>query len=230
MALVFHHRGSMGDIIYSLPTVMAFGGGILWIRKKPHYEWLHTLLERQPCIRKVINDACGLNGFVNLDGYRIVERKAYRSGHFKHLAECHLLALGKESDISKPWLQGIESQMVADIVVSRSTRYHDREDIDWKLLDGCDVLFIGFMDEYEQFLSLYGVSSFYYECKDALEMAQIIKGSKLFLGNQSLGFAIAEGLKHPRVLEVYHKNANCMPQSDNGYTYLDEELLGRCLI
>lgn len=219
----------MGDIIYSLPTIQALGGGVLWVRKKPHYEWLCTLLERQPCIDRVINDGFGLNGFVNLDGYRIVERKAYRSGDFKHLAECHLIALGRKADISKPWLYDIAPKRIADIVVSRSTRYHDREDIDWKLLNGHNVAFVGLKDEYEQFWHFCGVDCSYYECKDALEMAQIIKGSKLFIGNQSLGFAIAEAMKHPRVLEVYYKNANCTPQSSNGYTYLTEELLAKCL-
>ena len=42
----------------------------------------------------------------------------------------------------------------------------------------------------------------YYDCKDFLEAAQIIKSSKFFIGNPSLGFAIAEALKVPRLLEA----------------------------
>jgi hypothetical protein len=48
-------------------------------------------------------------------------------------------------------------------------------------------------------------------------MASIIKGSKLFIGNQSLGFAIAEGLKVARILEVFYGKNNCHPQSENGH-------------
>jgi hypothetical protein len=33
----------------------------------------------------------------------------------------------------------------------------------------------------------------FYDCNDFLEMAQIIKSSKFFLGNLSLGNSIAEG-------------------------------------
>ena len=60
---------------------------------------------------------------------------------------------------------------------------------------------------------------------DFLETAQIIKGSKLFIGNQSVCFSIAEAMKHPRILEVFHKNSNCMPSGADGYVHLDNNLL-----
>ena len=62
-------------------------------------------------------------------------------------------------------------------------------------------------------------------CADALDFASAIRGSKLYIGNQSLGFALAEGMKHPRVLEVYHAMNNCQPQSANGYTHLDDAVI-----
>ena len=36
----------------------------------------------------------------------------------------------------------------------------------------------------------------YYECKDFLEMAEIINVVKIFVGNLSFGFTIAEGQKN----------------------------------
>jgi len=63
----------------------------------------------------------------------------------------------------------------------------------------------------------------------ALSIAEIIKGSKLFIGNQSLGFAIAEGLKHPRCLDIWPERANCVPYGDNGYIILNEEIIERYL-
>ena len=53
----------------------------------------------------------------------------------------------------------------------------------------------------------------------------IIKGSDIVVGNQSLFFALAEAIKHPRVLEVYYKKNNCQPQSNNGYTYLSRDII-----
>ena len=60
-------------------------------------------------------------------------------------------------------------------------------------------------------------------------MTQIIAGSKLFVGNQSFAFSVAEGLKHPRVLEVYYQANNCQPHGNDGYTYLTKELIERYL-
>ncbi len=42
-----------------------------------------------------------------------------------------------------------------------------------------------------------------------LEVARVIAGSRLFVGNQSCPAAIAEGLKHPMILEVFPTMANC---------------------
>jgi hypothetical protein len=216
----------MGDIIYSLPTIQAFGGGDLWIRKKNHYDSLHTLLEWQPFVYKVYSEKpIPEMGFINLDSYRYEERRAFRSGKFKHLAEYHLDAFKEQFDLNVPYLFNVSPEHVGDIVINRSMRYHDKELIDWKLLEGREVVFVGWEREYKQFLFLLDTKIIYYKCKDALEMARIIKGSKLFLGNQSLGFALAEAMKHPRVLEVYHQNANCMPFGMDGYTHLDKDLL-----
>ena len=42
----------------------------------------------------------------------------------------------------------------------------------------------------------------FYDCKDFLEMASIIKTSKIFIGNSTIGIDIAEGIKSPRLLEA----------------------------
>ena len=50
--------------------------------------------------------------------------------------------------------------------------------------------------------------------------ARIIAGSKIFIGNQSTPFAIAEGMKHNRILETDITIPNCQPQSWNGMAYM----------
>jgi hypothetical protein len=42
-----------------------------------------------------------------------------------------------------------------------------------------------------------------------LQIARVIAGSRLFVGNQSCPAAIAEGLKHSMILEVYRDLPNC---------------------
>ena len=63
----------------------------------------------------------------------------------------------------------------------------------------------------------------FYDCKEFLEMAQIIKSSKFFLGNLSLGFHIAEGLKVPRLLEGSPIDVVYYPHGDQAYTFFFQE-------
>jgi hypothetical protein len=62
-----------------------------------------------------------------------------------------------------------------------------------------------------------------------MEFAQIIKGSKLYLGNQSTGLAIAEGLKVPRVADLYLGRSKQFPKGENGHWGLSKALIRRYL-
>ncbi len=57
------------------------------------------------------------------------------------------------------------------------------------------------------------------QVSDFLQLAQLIAGSRLFIGNQSLPFAIAEALKVNRLLEVYYKAPNVAVSGRNGYDF-----------
>jgi hypothetical protein len=48
-------------------------------------------------------------------------------------------------------------------------------------------------------------------------LASVIKGSELFIGNQSMAYAIAEIIKHPRIVEVCPYANNVIPTGANGY-------------
>jgi hypothetical protein len=50
-------------------------------------------------------------------------------------------------------------------------------------------------------------------------MAEIIKSSKFFLGNPSLGYVIAEGLKVPRLLENFPEYHVMNPNGSNAYDF-----------
>lgn len=227
MTRVFKHSGALGDIIYSLPTIIAMGGGELWMRKWDQYVNAHTLFEAQRCLGAVhrpASDYSNDNGVVDLDVFREIEWRHRTAGDIRRLSEYFLLGLGVEFDLSRPWLDA-NKRRVASIVVHRSTKYHDKEEINWQLLRGRDVVFVGWEMQWRLFDKAYGLEVPFHRCEGLLEMAEVIHGCDLFVGNQSSGFAIAEALKVPRVLEVYHTNPNCMPASTNGHTELTIDLL-----
>ena len=50
-------------------------------------------------------------------------------------------------------------------------------------------------------------------------MAQIIKSSKFFLGNMSVGYALSETLKIPRLLEASPETPFVQPVGNNGFDF-----------
>jgi hypothetical protein len=67
-----------------------------------------------------------------------------------------------------------------------------------------DALFVGTAAEFEEF----GAGEHYF-ADDALGLARVIAGASVFVGNQSLPYAIAEGLKVGRLQEVSTDVPNC---------------------
>jgi len=59
----------------------------------------------------------------------------------------------------------------------------------------------------------------YLEINDFHQLAALISGSRLFIGNQSFPFAIAEALKVNRLLEVYYNAPNVIVAGRNGYDF-----------
>jgi hypothetical protein len=228
--LSFYHRGSLGDIIYSLPTIYSYGKkSILYLRRVGHKEFLYPLIIKQKYIKDVKHRGQLYKGedYINLSGFVpiAIEKKS------QHLVLSHLESLGRNYDFSIPWIDSIDPLHISDIIISRTLRYHDKEEIDWTLLrdfsDKC--VFVGHRYEHDYFIKKYKIDINFYMVKDALELAQIIAGSKLFVGNQSCAFSIAEALKVPRCLEVCDYYNNCQPSGNNGYTYLNVDLIKKYL-
>ena len=59
--------------------------------------------------------------------------------------------------------------------------------------------------------------------KNFYDLARIIAGCKFFIGNQSFPFALAEGLKVKRVLELYFECPNVIPAGEHAYDFCYQE-------
>jgi hypothetical protein len=62
------------------------------------------------------------------------------------------------------------------------------------------------------------------------ELAGVIRGGKLFVGNQSLAYALAEGMKVPRVLETFQDCPNCDPLGKDGHVRLTDGVIRRYVL
>lgn len=216
----FKHSGDIGDLIYSLPVVRYFGGGTLYLnpiglptrkvdgtRSGFNYsqiELLKPLLKEQFYIKDVI-PWHGEKVDVDLDYFRSP------GNHVFNLCEKILSAFSvpfKES--STPWIT-CDSKSVARCVVARSFRYrNDKMDYSQFLKQyGDDCVFVGLANEHHDFEEKFG-SIRHHIVENFLELAQVINGSELFVGNQSSPMAVAIAMHKTLIQECYPSHADCI--------------------
>lgn len=104
-----------------------------------------------------------------------------------------------------------------DIVLNRTARYHNPT-FDYTALRQYQdrITFVGLPEEY-RVISAKLPNIKHYPVDDFYQLAQVIAASNLFIGNQSMAYAIAEQMKHPRVVEICPTAHNVIPTGQNGY-------------
>jgi hypothetical protein len=229
-----NHAGDAGDVIYSLPVPLRLGAERLILHERTaldiglqprvgisrdYCRFLAPLIEAQGLMVDWrpgrITTAMDLNWF-RLH-WRGVYDRVYTKAGWKppiSLQRMHLAAFGVlDLDETKPWLSAAPDP-VARIIVARSPRYHNAA-FPWREIvyyHHQEMAFVGLTDEWNAFCNEFGYVP-RVEVRNALELASVIAGSELFIGNQSMPCAVAEGLKHPLIQETRAKpleGADCM--------------------
>lgn len=233
----FKHSGNAGDIIYSLPTAYAIAKnaaihyhlslGMKGVYgKSPHplgnlmlnekmVAMISPLLTAQPQIASctIHQPADAIDVDMDLMRSHPINMGA------GHIARWYFYVFAVNADLGKPWLFAGKDESVKDhIVIARSQRYR-APGINYSFLKKYKHLtFVGVEQEWKEMREMLPAID-YRPVKDFLELAQVINGSKLFIGNQSFPFSIAEGLKTKRILEVYWRAPNVIPEGSNGYDF-----------
>lgn len=232
------HSGQLGDIIYCIPAMNTFGGthGInLYlhlnqpVKQEPFwshplgdvllnnkiYQMAEPLLKAQAAIRSYASYEQQ-----DIDVDFDIFRKLPWNHHKGHISRWHFLYYPGGADLSKQWLTVPAINPIAKegIVICRSQRYN-APGIDYSFLQKYpEIYFLGVEEEY-QLLRQSIPNLIYLPVKDFLEMASVIAGAKLFIGNQSAPFAMAEGLKVNRLLETYFDCPNVIIEGANGFEF-----------
>lgn len=217
----FSHSGDLGDIIYALPAIRHACETTRTGRRRAKL-WLYhhagrtreamtperaasiiPLLEAQPYISEVHFSPSPVHS--NLNGFRDHWRRAT-------LAAAHLGTMGYNDDtlLDRAWLE-VAPVRIAQVIVHRSPRYHTAH-FPWRellRLLGDYAVCVGSTDEHAALCQLAGREIPHHPTSDLLDLARVIAGADLFIGNQSSPFAIAEGLKRPAILEADGRHDNC---------------------
>lgn len=125
---------------------------------------------------------------------------------------------GIQPDFSKPFLEAQKHKLQKKIIIQRSFRYRNNF-IDYKFLNNYDNLYyVGTQDEFKDLKKKVKNLNFY-ECKNFLDMANIVKSSKFVLVNSSITFSIAEGLNVPRLLESSPEFPAAQPHGNKAFNF-----------
>jgi len=81
---------------------------------------------------------------------------------------------------------------------------------------GDRMVFSGYNPEWAEFIERFG-RIHYHSPTNLLELARVIAGGVIFIGNQSCPYAIAEGLKVDSIQETWKGGPNCIFNRPNGF-------------
>lgn len=227
MEKTFYHTGCLGDIIAGLPIMRQLGGGHLVIgnhlpgpgmkdggrpMEGPRYASIEPLLASLDYIKSVRFQ----HGF-KADHDFSTFRKVYRP--FQTLTASQGSWLGLKSVNIKPWISVEKDPTTTGMIaISRTSRYHNPQ-FPWKQLaarHGHRMVFLGYEEEYQSFIAEHGDSRIHFSpTTDLLQMARLIAGSSLFIGNQSVHCWIAMAMGHPLIQETWHVHPDSMIQRPN---------------
>lgn len=211
----FIHGGDIGDLIYALPTVRELGGGTLIMSpcntREPMSEAkaakIAPLLEAQSYIKCTGFEQNPPPAAYNFNCFRDRMKKG------KSLALVQSELFGKNGHTTREaWLRVDHAVRAGDydVILHRSTRYQNKA-FPWKQVIkkyGKRALMVGLEQEHSIFCKEFGKVEFH-RTGDFLELARVIAGCKLFVGNQSAPYSIAEGLKMPAILEACPTALDC---------------------
>jgi hypothetical protein len=246
----FKHSGNAGDIIYALPSLITLSKNsladlYLHINQQANYgnmkhplgnvmlnEGVYTRLEPLLTSQSYIN-ALHKYSNENID-YDFDLIRSYPIMHNAgSIARWYFYFFATNANLGNPWLYVTADTTYANhIVLARSFRYRQPL-INYRFLQKySNIVFIGLEDEYAD-MKLQIPNLKYQPVNNFLELAQIIAGSKLFIGNQSFPFSLAEALKVKRILEVYIPCPNVVVEGENGFDFIYqpqfEKLVENCM-
>jgi virulence-associated protein VapD len=239
--LNFLHGGQLGDIVDSLALIKKLSEthkcklyldvdnknkslkfknhvGKAFLNDKM-VNMLMPLLKKQSFIDSV-NIHKGEDIDINLNLFREIHTKMNMSS-----TRWYFYITGVHADLSLPYLFVEQHKKIKNkITIIRSMRRNSIF-INYKFLNNYkDLLFIGLESEFKLLKDQIPNLDFY-NCENFLEMAEIIRSSKFFLGNITLGYCIAEAMKVPRLLECSHDGdlAAIHPSGQNAYDFFFQE-------
>ena len=243
--LKLKHSGNAGDILYSLPAIRqacynANDKAILYLHidQPANYmagfvhplgnvmlnKYMATMLKPLLLATNFIEDVLIYNGQkvdYDLDKFRTIGLNLGAG----NISRWYFQAFPELTcDLFKPTIEIKLSRILNEtIVINRTERYQNGQ-IDYSILNQYKnpKYFVGTEHEFH-LMSKMVKNLQYQEVSNFYELADLINNCKVFIGNQSMNFAIAEQLKSNRILETYFGCPNVIPCGGKAFDIFNQE-------
>jgi hypothetical protein len=221
----FKHSGNLGDIIYALPSMYALADNLVQTNDKHP---LGNVILNNKSVALLAPLLLAQPQFNSLEIYQENQPIDYDLDLFRtmplhfdkgHISRWYFNVFATTYDLGKPWITVKPDASINNkIVIARSVRYN-APSVDYSFLSSYNnLIFIGLPEEYELMKSKIPQLE-YRKTTDFLSLASTIAGAKLFIGNQSFPYSLAEAIKIPRILESYYLSPNVIPEGANAYEF-----------
>lgn len=188
------------------------------------FDLLLPLLLRQAYINSVTKWYPGdAEADIDLDRFRGVLFRGFEGNYVEAYHKTFNLPFTIDT-FNETWLEA-DPKNVARVVINRTFRYRcpDGTGVWQSLLEQANItqngVFVGTPDEHNNFEKSTGFNVDYFPVADFKELADVIAGADLFMGNQSAAYSIAMGLGKSSVLETIKikplQNNECYFPRDN---------------
>jgi hypothetical protein len=215
--------GDLGDCVFTLALLKALGGkhALLLVDRPPI-----KIVQRAPLLKRLFEAQSYVSRMVCSEEEPDADLTQFRRWHGP--TTTLISAQGTELrfntgedkpqvDGSEPWITVKKAKGFKDkIIIARSPRYNNPR-FPWKAIVehyGKRLVFVGLAAEHDTFKRSFGEVP-HLQCKDFMEMAQVIAGAALFIGNQSSPHAVALALGVPMISEVCDAQPDCVYPRDN---------------
>lgn len=212
--VVAYASGDLGDVIALLPIIRHLGGGHLIIGphiglgepREPMTEQranlIIPLIAAQPYIESVKFGQKNMS-VITHDFSLFRAHAQAKKGESLTAWQARAMGIKGEIDMA-PWLTVDQPASASQgrAVVSRSERYHN-PCFDWSAIRQCfpNPMFVGTAREHRKLIEIVGQID-HAPTDNLMDVARLIAGSELFIGNQSSPCWIAMGLGHRMIQET----------------------------
>lgn len=226
----FLHSGKYGDCIFSLPTIKAMGGGVLYMPNKALGGWgvetmyndMHSFMETQSCITevKLYPDVLAWNDTPIPVDVNLNRHITHPLRGATNMVQRYFDVFGINQPVPLKWIEA-ETSEAGYTLVNITNRFRGK--VNWhRVINSIkgELMFVGTDAEWGEYKALGTRQTIRAHCPDVLTLCSLVAHADAVYCNQSLVLALAIAMDKKRYVEFKPLKTNCKFYTPNEYELL----------